>query len=212
MDSMPMFPLGTVLVPGGGLPLHVFEERYRQLVRDVLAVDGPAEFGVVLITRGTEVGGGDERADVACVARILDAEVSEDGRYGLLTGGHRRVRVTRWLDDDPYPRAEVEDWPDEDEGGHDIDVIAEAARLRDRIVVLRTRLGVEGELPDALRDDALAQTGPTMATYRLCVWTPMGPADAQDALRAGGPRARLAVLARVVDDLTAVADFRERPG
>ena len=88
MPAMPMFPLGTVLVPGGGLPLHIFEERYRQMVRDVLAVDGPAEFGVVLIMRGTEVGGGDERADVACVARILDAEVSSDGRYGLLTGGH----------------------------------------------------------------------------------------------------------------------------
>lgn len=210
MGALPMFPLGTVLVPGGGLPLHVFEERYRTMVRDVLAADGPAEFGVVLITRGTEVGGGDQRADVACVARILDAEVTADGRYGLLTGGHRRVRVTRWLPDDPYPRAEVEDWPDDDA---DVSGLLErVARLRDRITPLRARLGVEAEPPDALGDGALADAGPVMASYRLSVWTPMGPADAQRALAAPGPAARLAVLDDVVDDLTAVADFREGPG
>lgn len=58
MAVMPMFPLGTVLLPGAILPLHVFEPRYQQLVRDCL--DAPEhEFGVVLIDRGSEVGGGD---------------------------------------------------------------------------------------------------------------------------------------------------------
>ena len=60
--SMPMFPLGTVLLPSVLLPLHIFEERYRTLIRDVL--DADREFGVVLIERGSEVGGGDTRSSV----------------------------------------------------------------------------------------------------------------------------------------------------
>lgn len=206
-----MFPLGTVLVPGAGLPLHVFEERYRQMVRDVLAVDGPAEFGVVLITRGTEVGGGDQRADVATVARLLDADVSPDGRYGLLAGGHRRVRVTRWLPDDPYPRAEVADWPDATDGGA-AELTERAGGVRDRIVTLRARLGHDDALPAALRDDALTTAGPVAASYRLAAWLPMGPADAQRALSAPGPSRRLDVLDEVIEDLTAVAEFRQAGG
>src|SRR5688572_25865098 len=105
-----MFPLGSVLVPGMVLPLHVFEARYRALVRDCVAGDG--EFGVVLIERGSEVGGGDVRTDVGTVARIVQADEMPDGRFALGAVGVRRVRVQRWLDDDPYPRAELADWPD----------------------------------------------------------------------------------------------------
>ena len=64
-----MFPLGTVLLPFAHLPLHIFEPRYRALVKDCLAGDG--EFGVVLIERGHEVGGGDVRFGVGTVARIV---------------------------------------------------------------------------------------------------------------------------------------------
>ena len=107
-----MFPLGTVLFPGALLPLHIFEERYRQLVKDCLA-DEP-EFGVVLIDRGHEVGGGDVRREVGTVARILEVAELPDGRYFLQAAGVRRIRVQSWLDDAPYPRADVEEWPDED--------------------------------------------------------------------------------------------------
>lgn len=203
-----MFPLGTVLVPGAGLPLHVFEPRYRQMVKDVLAVDGPAEFGVVLILRGTEVGGGDERADVATVARILDARVTEDSRYALMAGGHRRVRVTEWLPDDPYPQALVVDWPDEPTDDVGV-VIAEARRLRDLVAVLRDRSGLDPTPPAALADGALDDAGPVVASHRVTAWTPAGPSDLQRALAAPGPLERLAVLAGAIDDLTAVADFRD---
>ena len=98
---MAMFPLGTVLFPYALLPLHVFEPRYRLMMRHVL--DGDREFGVVLIERGSEVGGGDTRFDVATVARVVQAAELPDGRYALATVGMRRVRVERWLDDDPYP-------------------------------------------------------------------------------------------------------------
>src|SRR3954468_24377263 len=102
---MPMFPLGTVLFPYALLPLQVFEPRYQLMMRHVL--DGDHEFGVVLIERGSEVGGGDTRFDIATVARVVQSSDLLDGRIVLATVGMRRVRVARWLPDDPYPRAEV---------------------------------------------------------------------------------------------------------
>lgn len=112
MAKLAMFPLGSVLFPTMVLPLHVFEERYRALARDCLA--GDREFGVVLIERGSEVGGGDVRTDVGTVARIVEAEEYPDGRFGLVAVGVRRIVVDEWLPDDPYPRADVHDWPDAD--------------------------------------------------------------------------------------------------
>ena len=103
--TMAMFPLGTVLFPYALLPLHVFEPRYRMMMNHVLA--GDREFGVVLIERGSEVGGGDTRFDVATIARVVQSSELPDGRFALATVGMRRVRVVRWLADDPYPRAEV---------------------------------------------------------------------------------------------------------
>ena len=79
MAVMPMFPLGTVLLPGGVLPLHVFEPRYRQLVVDCLADDtADPEFGVTLIERGSEVGGGDQRTTVGVVARMVQVEALDE--------------------------------------------------------------------------------------------------------------------------------------
>src|SRR5438270_10838595 len=81
---LPMFPLGTVLLPFAHLPLHIFEPRYRALVKDCLAGDG--EFGVVLIERGHEVGGGDVRFGVGTVAHIVQTAELPDGR-GLVRAG-----------------------------------------------------------------------------------------------------------------------------
>ena len=84
-----------MLFPHALLPLHVFEPRYRLMMRHVL--DGDHEFGVVLIERGSEVGGGDARFDVATVARVVQAAELPDGRFALATVGMRQVRVARWL-------------------------------------------------------------------------------------------------------------------
>ena len=103
---LPMFPLGTVLFPHAALPLHIFEERYRALVETCLRGDG--RFGVVLIERGYEVGGGDARFGVGTIARIVEAARTPDGRYLLATVGTDRFRIKKWLDDDPFPRAEID--------------------------------------------------------------------------------------------------------
>ena len=102
-----MFPLGTVLFPHAVLPLHVFEPRYRVMMRRCL--DGDREFGVVLIERGSEVGGGDARFDIGTIARIVQAAELPDGRFALATVGLRRFRVRALARPTiPIPQAEVE--------------------------------------------------------------------------------------------------------
>jgi len=106
---LPMFPLGSVLFPGMPLPLRVFEPRYVAMLSSLLG-HTQREFGVVLIERGSEVGGGDARFGVGTIARIASVEIA-DGSIGLLATGGARFEVMRWLDDDPFPRAEVRELP-----------------------------------------------------------------------------------------------------
>lgn len=105
---MAMFPLGTVLFPQQLLPLQVFEPRYRSMVADVLSgARGllPGHFGVTLIERGSEVGGGDVRSPSACLAQIVQTDQLPDGRIAVVAGGVQRIQVVEWLLDDPYPLA-----------------------------------------------------------------------------------------------------------
>ncbi len=107
--ELAMFPLGSVLLPGMPLPLRVFEPRYVEMLLSVLG-QTEHEFGVVLIERGSEVGGGDVRFGVGTVARIVSVEQSA-GLIVLLATGGARFEVVRWLQDDPFPRAEVRELP-----------------------------------------------------------------------------------------------------
>lgn len=103
--ELAMFPLGSVLFPGMPLPLRVFEPRYLAMLSSVLG-DTEHEFGVVLIERGSEVGGGDVRFGVGTVARVVSVEQTA-GSIELLATGTARFEVIRWLQDDPFPRAQV---------------------------------------------------------------------------------------------------------
>jgi Lon protease-like protein len=188
---MPMFPLGSVLFPGMPLPLHVFEPRYRELVQHCL--DGEPEFGVVLIERGSEVGGGDARTTVGTVARILEATRFDDGRWAVGAVGVRRVRVVGWLDDDPYPRAEVEDWPDTPGEVTGDALAATTARFR-RVLARAAELGVP--VPPATVE---LDPDPNVALLQITVATPFGPADRYDLLRAEGPGERLALLDELLE-------------
>ena len=185
--ALPMFPLGTVLLPGAPLPLHVFEPRYRALTRDCLA--GDREFGVVLIDRGSEVGGGDVRSGVGTVARIVEATELPDGRWALLAIGTRRITVRRWLEDDPYPRAEVDPRPDPEPGpGHAALLDVAVARLR-RVLALGAEAGDSGA-PATVALDA----DPLLAGYQACAVAPVGPLDRHALLAAPSPEARLEAL------------------
>jgi Lon protease-like protein len=107
--EMPLFPLETVLFPGQVLPLHIFEERYRLMVRHCLAEDKP--FGVVLIRHGQEVGEGAEPHTVGTVARIVESSHLPDGTMNIVSVGTERFRIRRLFHDQPYLRGEVESFP-----------------------------------------------------------------------------------------------------
>lgn len=189
----PMFPLGSVLTPGMVLPLHVFEPRYRRLVGDCLEADG--EFGVVLIERGSEVGGGDVRAMAGTMAAIADSSALPDGRWAVVAIGTRRIAVDQWLDDDPYPRAVVRDWPDTEPGADLVDAVgAVVDRLR-RLLALAVEMGATGVPLDVAFDD-----DPVVAAGQLVAVSPVGPADRQRLLVADGPDQRMAMLASLLDE------------
>jgi len=192
---VPMFPLGSVLLPGMVLPLHVFEERYRRLVEAVLDQPEPV-FGVTLIERGSEVGGGDVRAEVGCLAQVVEAAQTPDGRWALVAVGTERLRVVRWLPDDPFPMAEVEAFPD---GPTDTALLSEAlgpveASVR-RVAGLAERLGAP-----PLPEDLELSDDPVLRTYHLAVLSPLGALDRQRVLVSSGPLLRAALLAELLTE------------
>ncbi len=213
-----MFPLGSVLLPGGILPLHVFEPRYRDMIRDCLRTDAEPEFGQALISHGWETGGGDDRVMVGTVAQMLQVDALDENRYALIAVGTRRIRINAWLPDDPYPLADVEDWPDvdPDAAGLALNVAASHARVRAARALaaqVAERLGeptgevtMGGEPVDS--DDDEVSDDPLLATYHLATLAPIGPADRFRLLAAPGPAARLDVLDEILDDVEAMLKFR----
>ena len=198
--ELPMFPLGTALVPGQVLPLHVFEPRYRALVDACLA--GDRCFGVVLIERGSEVGGGDTRFDVGTVARITEMAEFPDGRYALVCVGTNRIRVQRWLPDEPFPRAEVELLTDPEAG-------ADALAGREQVVaglarVVEAARALGAEVPDdlALADD------PIQAGWDATAMAPIGPIDVLEILHEDDPVLRLDRISTALGDAAELLELR----
>jgi len=195
-----MFPLGTVLFPGAQLPLHVFETRYRRLTDDCLAGDGT--FGIVLIARGSEVGGGDERFGVGTLARIVRASPVDDGRWFLVVEGSHRVAVTRWLDDDPYPRAVVDDVAD-GPGSVDEDTFARATAAVRTARALLSELGSEAPVVADLGAGGVTGTDTEAAArlWRLCALAPVTVLDSQRILETTDPATRVTLVAEQCEAL-----------
>lgn len=204
LRPLPMFPLGSVVVPGQVLPLQVFEPRYDRLVRDALAED--RRFGTVLIDRGSEVGGGDERRSVGTVVTIVDAEPVSPGRWHVVGVGSARMRVVEWLADEPYPRAvvapfEVTD-PDERTGR----LLLEA----DGSVRTWLRRARSLGLPVAPPDLELP-VDPVAATELLVSISPLGPLDRQRVVERSDPSSRLEALLEGMDGQIELLDARFGP-
>ncbi|MCC6436670.1 MAG: LON peptidase substrate-binding domain-containing protein [Acidimicrobiales bacterium] len=194
---MPMFPLQTVLLPTAVLPLQIFEPRYRVMIRHCL--DGDRCFGVALIERGHEVGGGDERSAFGTLAQVVGAQELPDGRWYLVALGTRRFRVRRWLPDDPYPLAEIEDW--DDDPTKPAATSEEYARLVSgtrRLLALAAEAGEPaGEATMEFADD------PGLGTFQLAASLPLGPFDRQRILATDGSAQRCALLASLCAERTA---------
>lgn len=114
-QTLPLFPLGTVLYPGVLLPLHIFEDRYRQLVRDLLGGPEPRRFGVIAIREGRETGvdGVSALYEVGCTATLRRVSEREDGRFDIVTIGAVRFRLASLDHSRPYLQGEVELLPED---------------------------------------------------------------------------------------------------
>jgi hypothetical protein len=176
MTAFPMFPLGSVLFPSMPLPLQIFEPRYLTMLSDILP-DEPSEFAVVLIERGSEVGGGEHRFPIGTIAEITELDTSDE-LVVLVAEGTRRIEVTRWLEDDPYPKAEIrllDDlvWTD----------ALEPLRVRAERAV-RELLSLASELTgDGWPSDIGLADDPIAACWQLAAIAPLGPLDQVELLK-----------------------------
>ncbi|MDN4595652.1 LON peptidase substrate-binding domain-containing protein [Leifsonia virtsii] len=193
MAASAMFPLGSVLFPGVAIPLRVFEPRYLTLVGRLLdEVEPEFEFGVVLIERGSEAGGGDQRASVGTMARLVSAAAGADDL--LIVGvGTRRFTVERWLDDDPYPRAEISTLPE-------LEWSEALAPLRAEAEAIVRRVIARVAEPDA--DAVELSEDPVAAVWQLAAIAPLGEYDKYTLLKSTS----MGGLLRQLIDLTLEAE------
>lgn len=187
-----MFPLGSVLFPHMPLPLRVFEERYMVMLSRILP-DEPSEFGVVLIERGQEVGGGEKRFTIGTVAQIqqLDADVDF---VVLVAQGERRIEILEWLEEDPHPAARVRDLADL-EWTDDLRPLREKAEE-----AVRRTLRTAGESGDQLWSaDVEISDDPVAAAWQLAAIAPVGPLDQIALLRSETMESLLTALIELMD-------------
>jgi Lon protease-like protein len=199
--QLPMFPLSAVLFPHAGTTLHIFEPRYRELARRCTSGDG--KFGVVLIERGHEVGGGDVRFGVGTVAGIAEAAELPDGRWYLGVVGLTRLRVREWRPDAPFPLADVDELPPETLPARAQPQLARAEQAVRRALAYKAELN-EPAVPATVAFDA----DPSVAALQLAAAAPLGPLDKQCLLEEDDPVARLDRLTSLVVDLN--ADLEQR--
>jgi Lon protease-like protein len=155
-DPLPLFPLNVVLFPGMVLPLHIFEERYRLMIRRCLDQNRP--FGVLLIREGKEVGETAVPYEVGTTARITRVERLDDGRMNITTVGVERFRVRRFRDDEPYLQGEVVPLPNLE--GETPQALYQADAIRplvsDYVRLLAKAAGLQLGLVDNLPEDPTA--------------------------------------------------------
>lgn len=194
--ELPMFPIGSVLFPNTLLPLRVFEPRYQTLVDDCVAGDG--RFGVVLIERGSEVGGGETRFEIGTIAQIAGVADLEEGHRLVLAVGTGRLEVDRWLPDNPYPRAMISELNDQAIPSSDLPIAETEVKLR-RALALLSEAGYDvGDTGFKVSDE----TG--VAVDQLCALAPLSPLDAQNLLGTDSSSERLAGLQSLLDEEIAV--------
>ena len=192
MAVMPMFPLGTVLLPHMPLPLRIFEERYLKLLGDLMLSDTP-EFGVVLIERGVEVGGGDGRFPIGTIASVTEIGTTEQF-YGLQSIGTRRFKVNAWLPDDPYPIADIDFLPDLI---WDDNLMPARVHLENKVRKLLAFASEFGDLQYGA--DIQFSADPMEACWQLAGVLPIGQLDQLDLLQSQSAEELLARTNEIVN-------------
>ncbi len=171
-----MFPLSTVLMPAMPLSLRIFEERYLKLLGDLVGQENP-EFGVVLIERGQEIGGGEKRLGIGTLASVTDIGTLDEF-YGIESIGTQRFRVNAWLPDDPYPMADIDFIPDLI---WDDSLTMAKNQLETKV---RNLLSFASEFGDLqYGSDTEFSEDPMQACWQLAGVLPVGPLDHLDLLQ-----------------------------
>lgn len=194
MTTIPVFPLNAVLFPGVVTPLHVFEDRYRALMRDLLQISDPADrvFAVVAIREGYEVGdhGMQSMHRTGTLVQLTESERYDDGRFDIEVTGRQRIVLNAVDGSGDYLRAEC-DLVDDSDDAHDPDADAEATRTlaafeeyRDQLSELRGGPVLAGPMP---RD-------PTYLSYSLAATCLLSQDERQGLLEAPDAGTRLAML------------------
>lgn len=189
VQRLPLFPLQTVLMPGGTLPLHIFEPRYRAMIKHCL--DGDRRFGVVLIAEGVEVGGQAIPHQVGTIAVIQQAEPQADGRYFLVTTGAERFSIQQtWLEPSGYLMGELHLRPEV------IDITPSAmaelvSQLRQELIALIGQLAKE---PAPLNDDLAQMADPVRLSGMAATLLQTAPDEKQQLLELDSLPTRLGRL------------------
>jgi Lon protease-like protein len=216
-ETLPLFPLGTVLYPGLLLPLNIFEERYRELVRDLLDGPEPRRFGVIAIRKGRETGvdGISALYQIGCTATLREVAEQEDGRYHLVTVGTQRFRLASLDNSRPYLQGEVDLLEEEvgDEAAAGLAVHAVQRGFHGYVDALASRESIEVTVPE-LPDE------PLLLSYLVAASMILDLPVRQDLLaepdaerRLGAERALLARETTMLRSLTAAPapDLRNTP-
>jgi len=184
-----MFPLGMVVFPHQIVGLCVFEPRYRQLLVDV---EEHQQFGTCLISRGSEVGGGDERTFVGTLLRIRGQHLLPDGNILLVAEGLSCFAVQSWLEDQPYPRARTSE-----RCCDDVMIDPDLLKLAESSVRALRHLQSELSPEHALQSTCEMSTDPWERSWQLCALTPMAVLDQFKVLSLSDPNERLRLLVEI---------------
>lgn len=182
-DWFPMFPLGRGIFPGALLKLRVFESRYLEMID--LCIRRQSGFGVVLIERGSEVGGGDVRFEVGVSVSMTHVASLGDDHLMVLARGDSRIRVDEWLDDAPYPRARVTTLADPPDCSFKDGLRHRLMREYRRGLGLFAEMGASTKDVEPLPDEILP------ATYRALDLFPVPDLDRQQILETDDPAQRV---------------------
>ncbi len=193
MATLPLFPLGTALMPGALLPLQIFEPRYVTLLQNLISTqeEQPPVFGVVAIRKGFEVGEHGARAlhPIGCSAQIRQATSLGEGRFLIIAEGRTRFELGEIENDSttPYAVAHVNWLLDEDGDANEVGTLA--AMLRRDLAAYRESLGEdEMEAPDEDRE--------------LSYWLPqaldLDLSDRQQMLASSSTETRLRLCRQIV--------------
>jgi Lon protease-like protein len=200
---LPVFPLGSPVLPTQLLPLHIFEDRYRMLMETLTGFGATAEMGVVMIERGSEVGGGDVRSTIGTVTHLIESERLDDGRWVAIFAGSHPFEVQRWMDDDPYPQAVVGERVEEEWDP------SELAGLEEAEVAVRHALGLAHRLGEPVGDPGFRlPDDPVVAAWQLCARAPLGALDRQRLLEEPARPGRLIRLTELAREAAEVLAFR----